>query len=345
MRFADLTTMRVGGEVGTLLRPTSRTDLVSAALATWAEDDPWLVLGGGSNVVAAEARFEGTVIRVESRGITAAASAADPNTVTLDIEAGEPWDAVVDYAVAAGLCGIEAMAGIPGSTGAAPVQNIGAYGQELSDVLASVDFLDYGSGEVARLAADELALGYRTSALKRGRRGVVLAVQLELEVSATDTVEYEQLAAAIDGIPGGSDEKFALARIRDAVLGLRRSKGMVLDAADPDSVSCGSFFTNPIVSATFARQLPAALPRWPVGDETVVKLSAAWLIERAGIRRGFRLAGSRAAISDKHTLAITNRGNAAAEEVAELARFIGERVRSELGVSLQPEPVGVGLEL
>lgn len=354
--LSDLTTLRVGGPAGTLVRATTRDELVSAALEAWDAGDDWLVLGGGSNVVVADSGFEGTVIQVSSRGIQPIRDGS-----ALRVEAGESWDALVAHTVDRGLAGMEALSGIPGSVGAAPVQNIGAYGQELAQTLVSVDFLDYLSGEVLVLDAAELGLGYRTSALKRGRRGIVLSVELELESSTHGVVAYPQLAESLGVSPG---QRLPLATIRSGVLALRRAKGMVLDPDDPDTTGCGSFFTNPIVGENFARSLPADTPRWPTGPEPepiavplgepaatpnpaegAVKLSAAWLIERAGVGRGFALPGSRAAISSKHTLAITNRGGATAEEVAELARYIRARVVAEFGVALQPEPVAVGVEL
>jgi UDP-N-acetylmuramate dehydrogenase len=332
MLLSDLTTMRVGGPAREVISPTTQAELVSATLEVWSGGDEWLVLGGGSNVVVSDAGFDGTVIRVVTRGIEVQRDAA---SVTLRVQAGEPWDALVAHTVAEGWAGIEALSGIPGSAGAAPIQNIGAYGQELSSTLVSIDFLDYLTGEVQRVSAADLGLGYRTSALKRGREGVVLAIELRLVASSDGVVSYPQLATAL-GVPLGAN--VPAAEIRSAVLALRASKGMVLDPADPDSVSCGSFFTNPIVSERFAHGLPAETPRWLQADDTSVKLSAAWLIEQAGVARGFALPGSRAAISSKHTLAIVNRGGATAAEVTELSRYIRGLVSARFGVELQPEP-------
>ncbi|MBX3100395.1 MAG: UDP-N-acetylmuramate dehydrogenase [Salinibacterium sp.] len=326
--------MRVGGPAKSVVTATSRDELTDAALAVWETGDEWLVLGGGSNVIVGDDGFGGTVIRVATKGI----ERLDGDGVLLRVEAGESWDGLVEYTVGQGWSGIEALSGIPGSVGAAPIQNIGAYGQELSDVLVAVDFLDNISGQQERILAADLGLGYRMSNIKAGRQGVVLAVELRLEESAEGVITYSQLATAL-GV-----ESAPVADIRAGVLGLRSSKGMVLDPADPDSVSCGSFFTNPIVGENFARSLPPETPQWLV-DDTDVKLSAAWLIEKAGITKGFSLPGSRVAISSKHTLAITNRGGGTAEEVGELARYIRAMVLSRFGVSLQPEPVAVGVEL
>lgn len=372
--LSELTTMRVGGVPEALIAPADSEALVAAARDLWESGENWLLLGGGSNTVAADDGFPGTVIHVVTRGIERVD--APSGRVRLRVQAGEPWDEVVALTVQSGWSGVEALSGIPGSTGAAPVQNIGAYGQELESSLVGVDFLDAATGEVVRLSRSELELGYRTSALKRGRLGVVLAVELELSDNTVPggigaplsaPIAYAQLADSL-GVPLGG--RVPVAELRRAVLALRASKGMVLDPNDPDSVSSGSFFTNPIVSESFARGLPAAAPRWPVtppepdvviglpaggvhpldipplaGGPYDVKLSAAWLIENAGLRRGFALPGSGAAISSKHTLAIVNRGHASASDVAQLASFIQSRVQAEFGVLLRPEPVLVGLPL
>lgn len=354
MLLSELTTIRVGGPAKRLVHARAYADIVDATVSAWSAGDGVLLLGGGSNVVIGDAGFDGTVILVQSGGI-------ERNGARLRVQAGEPWDALVEYTVTEGLAGLEALSGIPGSTGAAPIQNIGAYGRELSDTLVSIDFLDEATGEVERVPASELGLGYRTSAIKAGRRGVVLAIELELDPSGQAPVEYAQLAGAL-GVPLGS--MAPVAGIRSAVLALRTSKGMVLDASDPDTFSCGSFFTNPIVGERFARTLPPEAPRWPVEPEPApvavplgaspiapepergeVKLSAAWLIEAAGITRGFALPGSRAAISSKHTLAITNRGGATAEEVAQLSRYVRALTLARFGLELQPEPVAVNVQL
>jgi UDP-N-acetylmuramate dehydrogenase len=359
MLLSELTTMRVGGPATRLVDATITAELVDAARAAWADGDEWLVLGGGSNVVICDEGVGGTVIRALNRGIEHVEQAG---AVHLVVQAGEPWDALVEHAVEAGLAGIEALSGIPGSTGAAPIQNIGAYGQEIADSLVSIEFLDYLSGEIEHVTAEQLGFGYRTSSIKRGREGVVLSVELRLQRNPHGAVKYPQLAQAL-GVTLGTE--VPLADVRSSVLALRASKGMVLDPTDPDSTSCGSFFTNPIVAENVARSLPTEAPRWsvapvepdvavplgqqpsapPASQPRLVKLSAAWLIEHAGIGKGFSLPGSRAGISTKHTLAITNRGGATAEQVAELARFVRARVLSEFGLQLQAEPVMIGLVL
>jgi UDP-N-acetylmuramate dehydrogenase len=360
--FSELTTLRIGGPAGNLVEATTRDELIATALAFWSAPEDWLVLGGGSNLVVADDGFPGNVVHVATRGV----ERATDGVPRIRIEAGEPWDAVVAFAVENGLAGIETLSGIPGTAGAGPIQNIGAYGQQLSDTLVAIDFLDFASGEVLTLAADELDLGYRTSALKSGRLGVVLSLELALhdDGGMSAPIAYGQLASAL-GVDLGS--RVPLSEARNAVLALRASKGMVWNPDDPDSISAGSFFTNPIVSESFARTLPADAPRYPTEpeepprvlplgsevtvtdesepDEYSVKLSAAWLIERAGIERGFALPGSGAAISSKHTLAIINRDGATAADVVQLAGYVQTRVESEFGVRLQNEPILIGVQL
>ncbi len=368
MELSELTTLRVGGPATRLLAPASSAELVDTTLGVWATGDDWLVLGGGSNVVVADGGFDGSVVRVLTRGVERLES--DAGTVALRVQAGEPWDDLVALAVDSGWAGIEALSGIPGSSGAAPIQNIGAYGQELASSLVAIEFLDYETAELRRLPAEELEFGYRTSALKLGRRGLVVSIELRLsanEGGLSDPIAYPQLASALGANLG---ERVPVADLRRAVLAVRASKGMLLDANDPDSVSAGSFFTNPIVSEAFARGLPSNAPRWEVApddaepvvspleafhpenlptrpprQERGVKLSAAWLIEHAGVTRGFRLPGSHAAVSTKHTLALVNAGGATAAEIAELARYVQTRVLGAYGVILQPEPILVGIQL
>lgn len=371
LTFAQLTTMRVGGPVERMLVAETREALVLHALDVWRHDDPWLLLGGGSNTVVSDEGYPGTVLLVRTDGIERVAQVRREGRVRLRVQAGHDWDQLVAFTVDQGWAGLEALSGIPGLAGAAPVQNIGAYGAELSDVLHSIEFLDAETHEVVRLHADELDLSYRNSVLKAGRQGVVLSIDIELEATGlglSAPVRYGQLAQQL-GVQQG--DRVPVRELREAVLALRRSKSMVLDEADRDSWSAGSFFTNPVVTVAFARTLPADAPRYvidePETDPVVisledlqrgaalpmpvpagprrVKLSAAWLIEQAGISRGFRIPGSGAAISSKHTLAITNQGGASAADVAELARFVVQRVQQEFGVILVPEPRVYGLEI
>jgi UDP-N-acetylmuramate dehydrogenase len=343
--LSELTTLHVGGVPAAFFAPATESELIEAARELWSQDEPWLILGGGSNTVAPDAGYPGAVLRVATRGIERLD--APTGEVRLRIQAGEPWDYVVSVAVDNGWAGIETLSGIPGSTGAVPVQNVGAYGQEVGTSLIAVEVLDAESLEVRRLEASALSLGYRDSIFKHGYQGLITAVELRLMQAGTDAsaegapIAYAQLAAAL-GVDLGT--RVSLGATRDAVIALRRSKGMVLDPSDPDTFSAGSFFTNPIVPESFARQLPGDAPRWPVADQpddgpVLVKLSAAWLIEHSGIARGFALPGSRAAVSSKHTLALTNRGGATAAEIVQLATFIQARVSNDFGINLQPEPV------
>lgn len=374
--FRDLTTLRVGGNVGELVETHSTEDFAEAVIRAWGDEMGWFVLGGGSNLVVSSDGFPGVVVFDR----TAEVVTEDVDSgVLVTVSAGYNWDDFVAFTIAEGLSGVEALSGIPGNVGAAPVQNIGAYGIELAQVLHSIDFLDEEFGLREWVPARELGLGYRTSTLKRGRRGAVLRVRFLLERShLSQPIGYSQLAERL-GVSIG--DRLPLDRVRETVLALRSSKGMVLDGADPDSVSAGSFFTNPIVPASVAAALPSGVPRWPVEStvskpnifplgldgepadqdgfvnevtkrsaqwqraEKQVKLSAAWLIEQSGVPRGFRLPGSGAAISSKHTLAIVNTGGASGEQVAELARFIQSRVASEFGVVIVPEPLLLGLSL
>ena len=367
MQLAELTTLRVGGPAERFVDAVTAEHLVEVVLEAERDDEPWLVLGGGSNVLIGDDGVPGVVVRVATRGVERLPDVAgSPRPVRLRVQAGEPWDALVAHTVENGWAGIEALSGIPGSTGAAPIQNIGAYGQDLAESLVSVEVLDVESGERRTVPAPALNLGYRTSALKQGWRAVVLSVELALERgdgALSRPVAYAQLADAL-GVSAG--DRAPLVGVRAAVLSLRASKGMVLDELDSQSRSAGSFFTNPIVPESLALRLPAEVPRWaqqpepepvavPLGHEPAappetpegtVKLSAAWLIEHAGIARGFALPGSGASVSTKHTLALTNAsGRATAAELAELARYIQTRVMSEFGVVLHPEPVFVGIAL
>ncbi|KTR95247.1 UDP-N-acetylenolpyruvoylglucosamine reductase [Microbacterium testaceum] len=370
--LSQLTTLRTGGEPARLVEARTADELVAALREVWADGDEWFVLGGGSNLFVGDEPFEGTVIRVRTAGIEELPGSR-PDTVRLRVQAGHDWDALVAETVDRGLAGIEAMSGIPGTVGAAPVQNVGAYGQEIVQTLVEVELIDESTGDVAVVPAAELGLGFRTSVLKQhygsipDRSAVILSVTLELERvgHGERPISGEQLRGAL-GLD--ADDAVSLRWIRDHVLATRARKGMVLDAEDPDTWSAGSFFQNAIVSAAFARTLPEACPKWPMApildpvtviplaafdgilppppvERHEVKVSAAWLIENAGLRRGFRFPRSRAGLSTKHTLALTNRGEATAAEIAELARFVQNRVHSEFGLLLQPEPVLVNVEL
>ena len=335
--LAPLTTLRLGGPARRLIAVDREDELVAAVRDLDAEGEPLLLLAGGSNLGIADRGFAGTVVHVQTRGI-----ARDGETVT--VQAGEPWDVLVNRTVREGLAGLECLSGIPGSTGATPIQNVGAYGQEVSQTIVAVRVYDRRARRVEELPADALGFRYRSSALKGGDDRVVLAVRFDLrEAQLGEPIAYAELARAL-GVAVG--ERAPLPDVREAVLRLRGGKGMVVDPADPDSVSAGSFFTNPILDAdAFAalreRAAPADPPAFGEPDGRV-KTSAAWLIERAGFARGH--GEGRVGISRKHTLALVNRGGATTAELVALAREVAAGVRERFGVDLEPEPVFVGHE-
>jgi UDP-N-acetylmuramate dehydrogenase len=336
--LSELTTIGVGGAPASILVGSTRDSLIDAAIEGWHNSDIWVVLGGGSNIVAADDLSGVTVIKTENKGIE-----REGNLVR--VQAGENWDEFVAWTVEQGLTGVEALSGIPGCVGAAPVQNIGAYGQEVADTITRLEFLDFLTHEVVELTAAELGFGYRDSIFKSlGRLGVITWVEFELQpYDASQLNPYAPSPASF--LPRLTEavgrEVSSPAEVRAAVLATRAQKGMVLDAADRDTWSCGSFFTNPIVSDGFSRSIPGEAPRWLQPDGTV-KLSAAWLIENSGLSKGFRLGHSNAGLSTKHALAITNRGGATAKEVFELSKFIQLQVANRWGVELSAEPNFVG---
>lgn len=339
--LAELTTLRLGGPARRLLEPAGEEELIAAVREADAAGEPLLLLAGGSNLVIADAGFDGTVIRIATRGIS---TERRDGRLRLTAAAGEPWDRLVARCVADGLAGIECLAGIPGSAGATPVQNVGAYGAEVATVIASVRAWDRRNGELVELPPERCGFGYRSSVFKReDERFLILAVSYELaEAKLGEPVAYAQLADRL-GIAVGA--RVPPAEARAAVLELRREKGMVIDPADPDSVSAGSFFTNPILDRERARALAdrvrerlgpqAQAPAWPQPDGRV-KSSAAWLIERAGFDRGY--GSGRAGISTKHTLALVNRGGATTTELLALATEIRDGVRAAFEIELTPEP-------
>lgn len=343
--LARLTTLRVGGPGRRTVSAGSAQELVEQVRAADSAGEPLLLVGGGSNLLVADDGFPGTVARVLTRGVDVL-SDDSCGGVEVRVAAGEPWDGLVTRAVASGWSGLEALSGIPGSTGATPVQNVGAYGQQVADTVARVRTWDRQEQRIRTLANADCGFGYRTSVFKRsaasgGPRFVVLEVTFQLargDLSAP--VRYAELAHAL-GVPLGS--RAPLGQVRSAVLALRRSKGMVLDDRDPDTWSAGSFFTNPVLDPAAAATLPADAPRWTQPDGTV-KTSAAWLIERAGFSRGHGLPGP-ASLSTKHALALSNRGAARTEDLLRVAREVRDGVRAALGVELVPEPVLVGCRL
>jgi UDP-N-acetylmuramate dehydrogenase len=319
-------------------------EIVETVRAADEEGEPLLVIGAGSNLVVSDEGFDGTVLRVANRGGSLNAKGH------LSVAAGEPWDDLVQRTVAEEFSGLECLSGIPGLTGATPIQNVGAYGQEVAQTIVRVLAYDRQVKSTCSLAPEHCGFGYRTSAFKHSSRHVVLTVAFALERSGeSQPITYPELARKL-GIQVGA--RAPLGAVRQAVIELRRGKGMVLDPGDPDSVSAGSFFLNPVLSgeefAAFQLRVSQRLgeatqpPAWPQDGESV-KLSAAWLIERAGFTRGY--GRGRAGISTKHTLALVNRGGASAAEVVALARELRDGVRDAFGVTLTPEPTLVGIAL
>jgi UDP-N-acetylmuramate dehydrogenase len=334
--LAPLTTLGIGGPAASFVRVTSLAELRDAL----ASHDRVLVLGGGSNLVVGDAGWPGLVVQIGLAGVEI--DLRDDHAI-VTAAAGVGWDDFVAQMVAAELSGVECMSGIPGLVGATPMQNVGAYGQEVADTITRVRALDRRTNELVDFAPDACGFAYRTSRFKGDDRYVIVEVQFRLARSATSMpLRYPELTRALQAGEGG---RAPLANVRRRVIELRRGKGMVVDANDPDSRSAGSFFTNPIVDertfSAFAAKLPPDItpPSWPASGGAT-KLSAGWLIERAGFTKGY--AKGRAAISSKHALALVNRGGATAGELLALAREIQAGVRDKLGIELVPEPVIVG---
>jgi UDP-N-acetylmuramate dehydrogenase len=345
--LSELTTLRVGGPARRLITAQTIEEVVEVVGGADAEGEPLLIIAGGSNLLIGDQGFDGIVMHVGLEGIAIGETDEGFRVVA---GAGEPWDAVVARCVEAGLAGVECLSGIPGSTGATPIQNVGAYGQDVSETVVSVSAYDRGAGKVVELEPEQCGFGYRSSAFKGSDRYVVLRVSFALERSPlARPIRYAELARTLGVAPG---DRPPLRQARGAVLDLRRGKGMVIDPDDPDSVSAGSFFLNPILSretfASLERRATERLgegtqvPVWPDANGRV-KTSAAWLIERAGFHRGY--GNGRAGISSKHTLAIVNRGGATSAELVALAREMRDGVQAAFGVSLHPEPTLVGIEL
>jgi UDP-N-acetylmuramate dehydrogenase len=326
-RLADLTTLGVGGPIDRLVEATDAAEVVAAVREADEAGRPLLVLGGGSNLVAPDEGWPGDVVAVRSRGVQRSGP-------VLTVQAGEDWDGLVAATVAAGLAGFEALSGIPGSTGATPVQNVGAYGQEIAQTLTGVRVYDRAEKAERLLDAAECGFAYRDSRFKREPgRLVVLEVTFRLEESGLSRpVGYAELARRL-GVELGA--RVSLAAVRDTVMELRRGKGMVWDPADPDSRSAGSFFTNPVLPAG---QAVEGCPQWPAGDGQV-KLSAAWLVEHAGFGRGTR--EGRVGTSSRHSLALTTEPGATAAELLAYAGRITAAVQERFGVTLHPEPTTV----
>ena len=343
--LAPLTTLRIGPIARRLITCTTAEQIIATLRTLDRGEDRVLVLGGGSNVVLADDMTDLTVVRLANSGI-------EIDGALLRAQAGADWDTVVLRAIGAGLGGLECLSGIPGSAGATPVQNVGAYGVEVSDLITRVRLLDRRSGQTRWVPAAELGFGYRRSVLKNPPRNgpdgaVVLEVEFALDpTGASAPLRYAELAESL-GLAAG--ERARPAQVRDAVLALRAAKGMVLDAGDHDTWSVGSFFTNPVVSPEALDRVQsrtdAAVPTYPAAGG--VKLAAGWLVERAGFGKGFgaALGTGRARLSTKHALALTNRGGATTADVLTLARAVRDGVRDAFGITLEPEPVLVGCAL
>ena len=336
----DHTTLRLGGPARDWLRATTEDALVDAVRRADEAGEPLLVLGGGSNLVVADEGFDGTVVEVATSGVHADVEDDDPTCggVVVQVAAGENWDAFVATAVERGWIGVEALSGIPGSVGATPIQNVGAYGQEVSQTISRVRVWDRRLKGVRTFAAADCGFGYRTSRFKADpSRHVVLDVTFQFRQGSLGApVAYAELARTLGVEPGA---RVAMADVRRAVLGLRAGKGMVLDPADHDTWSAGSFFTNPVLEA---ERVPDGAPAWPQPGGSV-KTSAAWLIDQAGFGKGYGDGAVR--LSTKHTLALTNRGDATTTDLLALAREVRDGVEQRFGIRLANEPVLVGCEL
>ncbi len=351
VRLADLTTLGLGGPAPTLTEAHTADEVGRFVGDADRTGTGVLILGGGSNLVVADGGVDRPVLRIAIKGIRV--DRPDPDGPALvTVGAGENWDAVVAALTADGFGELAPLSGIPGSAGATPVQNVGAYGTEIAEMLESVTLYDRPSGRTFRTPAADLRLRYRSSSLRGTDTGVITDITLRLTTRPV-VVKYAELARTLGVQPGGTAPAAA---VREAVLGLRRAKGMVLDPDDPDTRSVGSFFTNPIVTAAQLDEVDRAIrdrlgadvgyPRYPVPDEPEssgrVKLSAAWLIERAGFGKGFAGPGGRVAISGKHTLALVNRGGTTADLLA-LAAQIRDGVQAAFAVTLEPEPMLIGV--
>lgn len=336
--IAPLTTLRLGGPARRLVTAERETELVEIVREVDRRKDALLVIGGGSNLVVADSGFDGTVVRIGTRG-----RSVSGDEVT--VQAGEPWDDLVGSFVDDGFAGVECLAGIPGLAGATPLQNVGAYGQDVSETLVRLRALDRERGEVVTFDRAACHFAYRNSVFRGRDRHVILDVTFRLARSRTSMpIRYAELARALAVEEGGTAP---LAEVRDTILALRKKKGMVLDPSDPDTTSAGSFFTNPIIQEdelprVQARWEGAPMPSWPEPNGRV-KLSAGWLIERAGFKKGLTV--GRVAVSSKHALALTNRGGATTRDLVALARQIRSGVFARFGVMLENEPVFVGVSL
>lgn len=334
--LAPLTTLGIGGPARHYTRIGASEQLARALAWARERDLEVLVLGGGSNLLIGDSGYPGLVVHVVIDGVEYAVAGGSTEVTA---GAGESWDGLVAAVVGRGLGGVECLSGIPGFVGATPIQNVGAYGQEVAETIVRVEVVDRKTAEVLSIANAECAFGYRDSRFKQADRDryIVTSVTYRLENDGAPAIRYPELRRHLEAT---GVEQPSLGAVREAVLAIRRRKSMVVDTADPDSRSAGSFFTNPIVTSEVADRIGIeGMPRYPAGDH--VKLSAAWLIEQAGFARG-HVAGN-VGLSTKHTLAIVNRGGGTAREVVALADEIRRRVNDRFGVELVPEPVFVNV--
>ena len=333
----DYTSLRVGGPAKKFVEVGTETEIIAAIEA--AGDSPILIIGGGTNILVADSGFEGTVIRITSHSMKSEVDACSGATLT--IGAGENWDDFVSLTLERGFAGLETLSGIPGSVGAAPIQNIGAYGHEVSESITRVRTYDRQAKALKTFTNSECEFSYRNSHFKaHPGRYVILDVQFNLRMGeVTTAITYAELAKKL-GVEVG--EKASVLETRKAVLELRSAKGMLLNPSDRDSWSAGSFFTNPIVTKEIAAQLPEGAPQWPTADG-MVKTSAAWLIEHSGVHKGDSHGGAR--VSTKHVLALTNAGNATATDIAELAKSAQKSVFEKFGITLEAEVNLIGITL
>ena len=335
--LSKYTSFRVGGPATKIVQVSTEAQIIAAIED--AGDTPILIMGGGTNVLIADKGFEGTVIRISNNSVQAEVDACSGATLT--IGAGEDWDSFVQTTINSGFAGLETLSGIPGTVGAAPIQNIGAYGHEVSEFVTRVRTYDRQLKEIYTFTNSQCEFSYRNSYFKaHPGRYVVLDVQFQLRIGEfSDPITYLELSKKLGIEPG---DKAPVAATRAAVLELRANKGMLLSPDDHDSWSAGSFFTNPIISQQAADALPDAAPKWPLNDGRV-KISAAWLIENAGMHKGDEVGGAR--ISTKHVLALTNSGSATASDIAELAKRARNHVKETFGITLEAEVNLVGIEI
>ena len=335
--LSDYTSFRVGGPAKIFIEVSTEAEIIAAIES--AGDGPLLVMGAGTNILVSDEGFQGTVIRISNNDLESEVDAC--SGATLKIGAGEDWDDFVATTISRGFAGLETLSGIPGTVGAAPIQNIGAYGHEASEFITRVRTYDRKEKKLTTFTNSECGFSYRTSRFKTEKdRYVILDVSFQLRIGEESApIIYAELAEAL-GIQVG--EKAPIKKTREVTLALREKKGMLLNKSDHDSWSAGSFFTNPIIDANVAEKLPASAPRWPQTDGRV-KTSAAWLMENAGVHKGDSIQGAR--ISTKHVLALTNSGNATASDITALAREAQKKVKEVFGITLEPEVNLIGLNL